>query len=74
MAKTSLSSKQRNVMKVLNAGGIIVVMRRGRRKYRFLDAKRNPLRFLHGRTFNALVEKKLITKQSNGCVASIAAN
>lgn len=66
-----LSTAQRKVMKVLKAGGVIYAMPQKGYKYRLLDHSKNPLRYVHGRTFKKLMQKELITKQSDGSETSI---
>lgn len=60
-------------MKLIRAGAVIYPRNQTGYKYRLLDAARNPVRYVHGRTFKALVKKELITKQSDGGYASIGA-
>jgi hypothetical protein len=69
-----ISNAQRKVLKVLKAGGVIYVMPRTGYKYRLLDNLRNPLRYVHGRTFKALHNKQLITKNSDGSKTAIASD
>ncbi len=69
---TSLSSKQRKVMKILKPGGIIYLMPRKGYKYRLLDAVKNPVSYVHGRTVKALINKELISKQTDGSITAIA--
>jgi hypothetical protein len=67
----ALSSKQRKVMGIMNTGGRIFCMPQRGYRYRLLDGIRNPISYVHGRTFTALLNKNLITKESDGGYASI---
>ena len=69
----NISTAQRKIYKVIKVGGCIVLQPRGKRNLRLIDANKNPLKFVHKRTFDALIKKELITKTSNttfGCVGA----
>lgn len=67
----NISQSQRQVLKVLKPGGCIRLMPRKSKKYRLMDKDINPVRHIHGRTFKALLNKELITKQSDGSYAAV---
>lgn len=69
----NISTKQRQILSILKQGGVVVQMPRAKRNLRLLDSNRNPLKYLHRRTFNALLAKQLIYKSSNGVYSAIAA-
>ena len=60
-----LTTRQCNVLELLQAGARIA--KPGPKyKFRLLDDKRNPLSYVHGRTFNSLYKKQLLIKKSDG--------
>ncbi len=68
--KMSLSTQQRSVLKILKQGGVIISFPQRGYKHRLLDHKRNPIKYVHGRTFNSLLYRSLIQKQKDGCFTS----
>ncbi|TAG31907.1 MAG: hypothetical protein EAZ35_02325 [Sphingobacteriia bacterium] len=67
----NLSTIQRKVIKIIRAGGSIRVMNVTFYKYRLMDSNKNPIAPIHARTINALINKQLLTKQSDGTFSSI---
>lgn len=70
----NISTKQRTILKILKAGGIIVTIERAKRNKKLLDGKRNAVKYVHLRTFQALQRKELIKKISNEAYGFIGAD
>jgi hypothetical protein len=64
--KKPLTAKQAQVMRVVRAGGCLVPNDLRKKRYRVLDAARNPIVTIQYRTFSALNQSERIVQNEDG--------